>query len=175
MPRRTNGSRGKGKTIIRVFCEGETEQAYTEFLKKQFADVAVIKYPKETGLFDEANNRFAKDPQYRDYAEVIDVALQDIDYKNRSCSIGIGIAKIKNRSNGYGSEAVRLILSYGFRFLPLERITANTADINIPCQSMLEHCGFKQEGRERKAMFLDGKWHDRYRFAILREEYETMC
>ena len=59
MPRRTNGSRGKGKTIIRVFCEGETEQAYTEFLKKKFADVAVIKYPKETGLFDEANNRFA--------------------------------------------------------------------------------------------------------------------
>lgn len=104
-----------------------------------------------------------------------DVALQDIDYKNRSCSIGIGIAKIKNRSNGYGSEAVRLILGYGFRFLPLERITANTADINIPCQSMLEHCGFKQEGRERKAMFLDGKWHDRYHFAILREEYETMC
>ena len=72
MPRKTNGSRGKGKTIIRVFCEGETEQAYTAFLKRRFADVAVIKYPKETGLFDEAENRFAKDPQYRDNAEVID-------------------------------------------------------------------------------------------------------
>lgn len=72
MPRKTNGSRGKGKAIIRVFCEGETEQAYTEFLKRRFADVAVIKYPKETGLFDEAENRFAKDPQYRDNAEVID-------------------------------------------------------------------------------------------------------
>ena len=104
-----------------------------------------------------------------------DVALQDIDFKNRCCSIGIGIAKIENRSNGYGSEAIRLILSYGFRFLPLERITANTADINIPCQHALERCGFKLEGRERKSLFLDGNWHDRYRFAILREEYETMC
>lgn len=72
MPRKTVGSRGKGKTVIRVFCEGESEQAYTEFLKKHFADVAVIKYPKETGLFDAAMNRFAKDPQYRDNAEVID-------------------------------------------------------------------------------------------------------
>ncbi len=72
MPRKTNGFRGKGKTIIRVFCEGETEQAYAEFLKRRFADVAVIKYPKETGLFDEADHRFTKDPQYRDYAEVID-------------------------------------------------------------------------------------------------------
>ena len=50
MPRKTNGSRGKGKTIIRVFCEGETEQAYTEFLKRRFADVAVIKYTKEKEL-----------------------------------------------------------------------------------------------------------------------------
>lgn len=72
MPRKTSGARGRGKTIIRVFCEGESEQAYTEFLKKQFADVAVIKYPKETGLFEEAMNRFDRDPQYRDNTEVID-------------------------------------------------------------------------------------------------------
>ena len=49
MPRRKAGSRGDGKTIIRVFCEGESEQAYTEYLKRRFSDVAVIAYPKETG------------------------------------------------------------------------------------------------------------------------------
>ena len=104
-----------------------------------------------------------------------DVALQDIDYKNRCCSVGIGIAKIRNRWKGHGSEAIRLIVRHGFRFLPIERITANTADINLPCQRALERCGFKLEGRERKALFLDGKWHDRLHFAILREEYEALC
>ena len=68
---RKTGGRGSGKVIIRVFCEGESEQAYTEFLKHKFSDVAVIEYPKETGLFDRASDRFAKDPLYRDYKEVI--------------------------------------------------------------------------------------------------------
>ena len=44
---RKTGGRGSGKVIIRVFCEGESEQAYTEFLKHKFSDVAVIEYPKE--------------------------------------------------------------------------------------------------------------------------------
>lgn len=30
------GTRGSGKRIIKVFCEGESEQAYTEYLKKKF-------------------------------------------------------------------------------------------------------------------------------------------
>ena len=33
--KRSCGSRGSGKQIIRVFCEGESEQAYTEYLKKK--------------------------------------------------------------------------------------------------------------------------------------------
>ena len=70
--KRDCGSRGTGKAIIRVFCEGESEQAYTEYLKKKFSDVAVIQYPKEPGLFDRAEDRFKKDPKYRDYTEVID-------------------------------------------------------------------------------------------------------
>lgn len=60
------------KPYIIVFCEGESEQAYVEFLKKEFKDEAVLKYPKGTGLFEEANDKFKKDPQYRDYAEVTD-------------------------------------------------------------------------------------------------------
>lgn len=35
--KRDCGSRGTGKAIIRVFCEGESEQAYTEYLKKKFS------------------------------------------------------------------------------------------------------------------------------------------
>lgn len=70
--KRDCGSRGTEKAIIRVFCAGESEQAYTEYLKKKFSDVAVIQYPKEPGLFGRAEDRFKKDPKYRDYTEVID-------------------------------------------------------------------------------------------------------
>ena len=62
MPRPTR----KTKPLIYVFNEGESEQAYTEFLKKTFSDYAVIKYPKSTGLFEEARDKFNKDKKYRD-------------------------------------------------------------------------------------------------------------
>lgn len=85
MARKKIGSRGSGKVIIRVFCEGESEQAYTEFLKQRFRDVAVIKYPKETGLFERAKNRFDKDPAYREYKDAIDEVwfFFDIETKDR--------------------------------------------------------------------------------------------
>ena len=62
----------KTKPLIYVFCEGESEQAYTDFLKKIFSDIAVVKRPKSTGLFEEARDKFDKDKSYRDNAEVID-------------------------------------------------------------------------------------------------------
>ena len=60
------------KPYIVVFCEGESEQAYTDFLRKEFKDVASIHHPKATGLFDVADNKYKKDAKYRDYAEVTD-------------------------------------------------------------------------------------------------------
>ncbi len=116
MPRKASGSRGRGKTVIRVFCEGESEQAYTDYLKKRFADVAVIKYPHETGLFDEAENRFAKDPQYRDYAEVIDevwfffdVETKDIGLWDKRLKIINKLRKLRRTPN----IKVRLLMTTG--------------------------------------------------------------
>ena len=60
------------KPLIVLFCEGESEQAYAQFLKEQFSDVASIRYPSATGLFDMARDKFDKDPKYRNYAEVTD-------------------------------------------------------------------------------------------------------
>ena len=76
----------KTKPLIYVFCEGESEQAYTDFLKKTFSDVAVIKRPSATGVFEEADDLFQKDKKYKDNAEVtdeiwffFDVEKKDID------------------------------------------------------------------------------------------------
>lgn len=60
------------KPYIVVFCEGESEQAYIDFLKQEFKDVASIKRPSSPGLFEEADNKFKKEKVYRDYAEVTD-------------------------------------------------------------------------------------------------------
>ena len=68
MPRRVK----REKPYIIVFCECESEQAYADFLKREFRDVAVIQRPKSTGTFDEADRRFRNDPKYLNNAEVTD-------------------------------------------------------------------------------------------------------
>ena len=102
-----------------------------------------------------------------------DVALQSIDDKNHSCSIGMGMAKIENRNKGYGKQAVKLILEYGFRNLGMERITATTLEINISAQKSLEKLGFILEGRERKAVYFGGRRYDRLNYGFLSGEYST--
>lgn len=116
MPRKRNGSRGSGKPVIRVFCEGESEQAYTAFLKERFSDVAVIKCSSQTGLFDEAIKRLTHDPVYRNYIDqtdeiwfFFDVEQQDIAHWDHRLEI---IRKIRNlRKNPH--IKVRLLMTTG--------------------------------------------------------------
>lgn len=117
-------------------------------------------------------NRHVRLGIYKNDGTVIgDVALQNIDRVNRKCSIGMGIAKLENRSKGYGQQALKLMLHYGFQYLGLERITANTLDVNIGAQRSLEKCRFVLEGKERKSVYLNAEMHDRLNYAILKEEY----
>lgn len=131
---------------------------------------------KACDWFDEIQklqgNRHIRLGIYKNDGAVIgDVALQDIDRNNRKCSIGMGIAKIENRSKGYGRQAIMLMLNYGFRYLGLERITSNTLDVNIGAQKALEKCGFKLEGRERRSVYLNAKMHDKLNYTILADEF----
>lgn len=102
-----------------------------------------------------------------------DIALQDLDRVNRKCSIGMGIAKLCNRSRGYGQQAVMLMLQYGFAFLGMERIYANTLQMNTAAQKALERCGFQREGTERESVYLNGQKFDKLNYAILKSEYFT--
>ena len=100
-----------------------------------------------------------------------DIALQDIDRENRCCSVGMGIAKLVNRGRGYGGQALELMLRYGFDYLGMERITANTLVGNVGAIRSLEQAGFMLEGTERKAVYMNGKKHDRLNYAVLKDEF----
>ena len=112
MPRRTKPE----KPLIYVFCEGESEQAYTEFLKKKFQNVAVIKRPSKPGLFEDAEAKFKNDPKYRNYAEVtdeiwffFDVETNDIGKWEERLNIIKKLRKLRKKPN----IRVRLLMTTG--------------------------------------------------------------
>ena len=43
------------------------------------------------------------------------ISLQNIDHRSRNAFLGIFIGEDEHRSKGYGAEAIRLILDYGFK------------------------------------------------------------
>lgn len=100
-----------------------------------------------------------------------DAALQDLSVEHRSCTVGMGFSRLEYRGRGYGSQALRLMLKLGFEHRGLERISASTLELNIPAQKSLEKNGFVLEGRERKAVYLNGRRYDRLLYAMLAEEY----
>lgn len=106
----------KAKPLIYVFCEGESEQAYTDFLKKTFSNVAVIKRPSATGLFEEARDRFNKDPKFRNSAEetdevwfFFDVETNDINKWDQRMEIVKTLRKLRKKQR----IRVRLLMTTG--------------------------------------------------------------
>lgn len=57
------------KPYIYVFCEGESEQRYVDFLAQQFGGV-ILK--NEKGSLEDAKKRFQKDPRHSEWIDVID-------------------------------------------------------------------------------------------------------
>lgn len=100
------------------------------------------------------------------------VGLHNIDNISRRATLGIFIGDKSGRNKGYGTEAVRLILEYGFKYLNLNNINLDVMEFNERAQACYKKCGFKEYGRRRKSEFLCGKYYDRVSMDILAEEFE---
>jgi len=96
-----------------------------------------------------------------------------ITYFPRGGLLEIGFATIPDeRSKGYCTEAVKIIVDYLFLSKNIVRIQAQTNPRNIPSQKVLEKAGFKKEGLIRKSAFVRGEWRDVVLYSILREEWK---
>lgn len=100
------------------------------------------------------------------------VSLENIDWINRTATLGIFIGDKEFRNNGYGTEAIRLILEYGFKYMNLWNIKLDLMEFNERAYACYKKCGFKEYGRRRKCKFIDGKYYDSIAMDILAEEFE---
>ena len=71
-------------------------------------------------------------------------------------------------NNGIATEAIGLIVPYGFYTLDLRRIYSGVFDFNKASQRVLEKCGFELEGIFKNAIIKNNKIVNEYRYAIVR-------
>lgn len=100
------------------------------------------------------------------------VALFGIEWNNQCGKMAIGIGDPKHRGKGYGTDALRLILRYGFCELNLHRIGLDVISYNGRAIRAYQKAGFQVEGTMREAVQRDGHKYDRILMSILRNEYQ---
>ena len=76
------------------------------------------------------------------------------------------------RSKGYCTEAVKIMVDYLFLSKDIVRVQAQADVRNAGSQRVLEKAGFSQEGTLRKSSFIRGEWRDNFVYSVLREEWK---
>ncbi len=95
-----------------------------------------------------------------------------ISSSDRSAEIGIFIGEKTLWGKGYGTEAMCLMLSHGFKELNLNRIFLRVYETNQRGLRSYEKAGFKPEGRLRQGRFMDGKYVDVLLMSVLQSEWK---
>lgn len=98
--------------------------------------------------------------------------LHRVNAANRAASLGLLIGDPAFQSRGFGTEATRLMVRYGFAELNLNRIALTVYASNQRAIRAYRRAGFVEEGRLRQAFYRNGRYHDELCFAMLRSGWE---
>lgn len=71
------------------------------------------------------------------------------------------------------SEAVALMVTYGFTTLGLDRIWATPFALNPPSRALLEKVGFQLEGLMHAYAVKRGRVHDAVMYAMTKADWEA--
>lgn len=102
------------------------------------------------------------------------IVIHSIEWNNRAGLLAIGIGNAEDRSKGFGTDALKLILRYAFYELNLDRVGLEVIEYNGGGIRAYEKVGFQIEGRKRSMVYRDGKRFDVIVMGILRPEWEAI-
>jgi len=99
------------------------------------------------------------------------VVLWIISWPYAQAGVAIGLGEAADRGRGYGTDAMRAALRYGFAELNLERVTLQAFSYNARGIRAYEKAGFVHEGQEREWLRRDGRWHGQVSMGIVRADW----
>ncbi len=82
------------------------------------------------------------------------------------------LRKDQYKQKGFMTEAVQVVLDFGFNQMNLHRVEANVADWNTPSVKLLQRNGFTKEGTKREDYLVDGNYEDSESYSLLKREWK---
>lgn len=86
----------------------------------------------------------------------------DFDFKNKRAGIGIIINNEANRQQGFGKEAIQLLVDYCFNSLHLHQVYANITANNTASLALFKSCSFNSIGTKKDWVFNGKTYQDEY-------------
>jgi len=99
------------------------------------------------------------------------IQLTNIHPINRSAEYSVMIGNKGYWGKGAGLTATLEILNHGFNDLNLNRIYLTVLVENERAIKLYSKAGFVEEGREREAIFKNGRFHDLILMSVLRKDF----
>ncbi len=94
----------------------------------------------------------------------------DVETVNKIGTLSIFVGEEKERNKGYGTEALKLLLDYGFNVLNLNNINLSVFSFNKRAIDFYKNIGFKEYGVRHESYFLNGEYHDEIFMEILKKD-----
>jgi RimJ/RimL family protein N-acetyltransferase len=98
------------------------------------------------------------------------IGLYEMNARHQRASWRIRIDP-KQQGKGIATEAINLILDYGFNTLNLNKIISDSFVDNVAIVNLTTKLGFKQEGLLIGHYFHNGEFRDAIQFGLLRKDF----
>lgn len=99
--------------------------------------------------------------------------IDGIDWRVGTAGFGILIGEADCRGRGYGTETTGLMLDFAFTALGLRSVMLTTDSYNLAGQAAYRKAGFREFGRRRECVLLNGSYYDMVYMDCLASEFTS--
>jgi diamine N-acetyltransferase len=136
-----------------------TQTPYSKFLIKQYLDNA------HKDIYEVKQLRLVISNYNDEALGMIDVF--EFDFKNNRAGIGILIKETEDRKQGFGKEALTLLIDYCFNHLYLHQLYCNISEENEASIKLFTNQGFKKVGLKEDWNLVEGTYKNEYLFQLI--------
>ncbi|MEZ4802904.1 MAG: GNAT family protein [Gelidibacter sp.] len=95
------------------------------------------------------------------------IDLFDFDFKNSRAGVGILVKESTNRQQGFGKEALQLLVNYSFEHLNLHQLYCNITEDNKASITLFTNQGFEKIGLKKDWNAINGSYQNEYLFQLI--------
>ncbi len=171
----------EGQKIMLVpFHEKNITDEYISWLKDESVNKYLVKPRNDIDkneaseycrhLINSKDNMFFAIIMKSDSSHIGNVRLGPIDYMSKTAKFSMMIGNKKYQNQGLGTEVVRIIVEYCFKFLDIHKIFLEVIPDNQAAVKIYEKNAFVVEGTLRDHLWLNNRHYDLLIMSIIKKQ-----